>query len=143
VVEAENDGKQRLLAWQARKVLAHIDRHIASRLLVADLSMLVRRSEAHFSRSFKHTLGQSPNAFVVRRRVELAAQSLLQTDMSLSDISLECGFVDQAHLCKHFRVVTGETPAAWRRKRRVQGAKMEGVDGPGESKEADFARATA
>jgi transcriptional regulator GlxA family with amidase domain len=49
----------------------------------------------------------------------LATQHMLQTDAPLSDIALRCGFVDQAHLCKHFRKVTGETPAAWRRARRA------------------------
>jgi AraC family transcriptional regulator len=110
-----DDGKERLLAWQARKVLEYIDGHITSRVLVADLCALVWRSEAHFSRSFRGTFGYTPHAFVVRRRVELASKYMLQTDMSLSDVALGCGFVDQAHLCKHFRVVTGETPAAWRR----------------------------
>jgi AraC family transcriptional regulator len=122
-------GKERLLAWQARKVLDYIDRHITSRVLVPDLCALVRRSEAHFSRSFRGTFGYSPHAFVVRRRLELAAKYMLQTDMSLSDIALECGFVDQAHLCKHFRVIIGETPAAWRRAQSVQGADMERADG--------------
>jgi AraC family transcriptional regulator len=128
---AADDGKARLLAWQARKVLDYIDGHITSRVLVTDLCALVRRSEAHFSRSFRGTFGYSPHAFVVRRRVELAAKYMLHTDMSLSDIALGCGFVDQAHLCKHFRVVTGETPAAWRRAKRAQGADMEPIDGPG------------
>jgi hypothetical protein len=36
-----DDGKEHLLAWQARKVLDHIDRHITSRVLVADLCALV------------------------------------------------------------------------------------------------------
>jgi transcriptional regulator GlxA family with amidase domain len=128
---AADDAKERLLAWQARKVLDHIDRHITSRVLVADLCGLVWRSEAHFSRSFRGTFGYSPHAFVIRRRVQLAAKYMLQTEMSLSDIALGCGFVDQAHLCKHFRVVTGESPAAWRRAKRAQGADMERVDGPG------------
>jgi transcriptional regulator GlxA family with amidase domain len=127
VLAAADDGKERLLAWQIRKVLDYIDRHITSRVLVADLCALVWRSEAHFSRSFRGTFGYSPHAFVIRRRVELAAKYMLQTDMSLSDIALGCGFVDQAHLCKQFRVVTGETPAAWRRTKRAQGADMERI----------------
>src|ERR1700731_1065706 len=90
--EGAGDGKERLLAWQARKVLDHIDRHITSRVLVADLCALVQRSEAHFSRSFRRTFGESPHSFVVRRRVELAAQYMLTTDSSLSDIALRCGF---------------------------------------------------
>jgi AraC family transcriptional regulator len=126
-----DDGKERLMAWQARKVIDYIDRHITSRVFVADLCALVLRSEAHFSRSFRGTFGYSPHAFVVRRRVELAAKYMLQTDMSLTDIALECGFVDQAHLCKHFRVVIGKTPAAWRRAKTVQGADRKRVDGLG------------
>jgi AraC family transcriptional regulator len=124
---AADDGKERLLAWQARKVLDYIDGHIGSRVLVADLCALVWRSEAHFSRSFRGTFGCSPHAFVVRRRIELAARHMLQTDMCLSDIALACGFVDQAHLCKHFRAVIGETPGAWRRAKRSQDPDMEPI----------------
>jgi AraC family transcriptional regulator len=113
------DGGARLLAWQARKVNDYIDSHITGPILVADLGALIQRSEAHFSRSFKRTFGESPHAFVVRRRVELAAQYMLTTDGSLSDIALRCGFTDQPHFCKQFRQATGETPAAWRRVHRA------------------------
>ena len=112
------DGSGSLLAWQARKVRDYIDSHIIESILVADLCALIQRSEAHFSRSFKRTFGQSPHSFVVRRRVELAAQYMLASDASLSDIALRCGFTDQAHLCKHFRHAVGHTPAAWRRAHR-------------------------
>ena len=112
------DGRGRLLAWQARKVRDYIDSHITGPVLVADLCALIQRSEAHFSRSFKRTFGESPHGFVVRRRVELAARYMLTTDASLSDIALRCGFTDQAHLCKHFRQTAGQTPAAWRRAHR-------------------------
>jgi AraC family transcriptional regulator len=113
------DGRGRLLAWQARKVRDYIDTHISGPVLVADLCALVQRSEAHFSRSFKRTFGESPHSFVVRCRVELAAQYMLTTDASLSDIALRCGFTDQAHLCRHFRQTAGQTPAAWRRAHRL------------------------
>jgi AraC family transcriptional regulator len=114
------DRGGRLLAWQARKVGNYIDGHITGPVFVADLCALIDRSEAHFSRSFKRTFGESPHAFVIRRRLELAARYMLQTDPSLSTIALPCGFTDQAHLCKHFRRSTGHTPAAWRRARRTQ-----------------------
>ena len=110
----------RLLAWQARKVREYVDAHIAGPIRVADLCALIQRSEAHFSRAFKRTFGASPHAFVNHRRVQLAAQYMLETDAPLSDIALRCGFTDQAHLCKRFRQATGETPGAWRRARRMQ-----------------------
>jgi AraC family transcriptional regulator len=114
------DARGRLLAWQARRVKDYIDAHIAGPLLVGELCALIQRSEAHFSRSFKRTFGESPHAFLIRRRLDLAAQYMLDTDASLSDISVRCGFTDQAHLSKHFRQVTGQTPAFWRRVRRTQ-----------------------
>ena len=117
--EGAPDGRGRLLEWQARKVREYIDGHITGPVPVADLCALIQRSEAHFSRSFKRTFGESPHAFVMRRRVELAARYMLATDAPLSDIALRCGFADQAHLSKNYRQAVGQTPAAWRRVHRL------------------------
>jgi AraC family transcriptional regulator len=117
--EAALDGRRRLIAWQARKVCDYIDNKIAGPLLVSELCALVQLSEANFSRSFKRTFGESPHAFVIRRRLEFAADYMLQSEVSLSDIALRCEFADQAHLSKHFRQATDHTPAAWRRASRT------------------------
>src|ERR1700693_908405 len=58
------DGRGRLLAWQARKVHDYIDSHITGPVLVADLCAIVQCSEAHFSRSFQRTFGESTHSFV-------------------------------------------------------------------------------
>ena len=114
-------GKGRLLAWQVRKVREYVNAHLATRILLVDLSALVRLGESHFSRVFKRTFEESPHAFVVRRRLEVATDHMLHTDASLRDIALECGFTDQAHLTKSFRQAMGQTPAAWRRAHSASG----------------------
>jgi AraC family transcriptional regulator len=119
VVEGNSDQRARLIAWQVRKVRDYIDSHITGRILVSDLCALVRLSEAYFSRSFKCTFGESPHAFVLRRRLEFAAQYMLQTDVSLCDIALRCGFADQAHFSKQFRQANGLNPSVWRRTART------------------------
>jgi AraC family transcriptional regulator len=116
------DGRGHLQTWQARKVRDYIEIHIAEPLRVADLCVLIERSEAYFSRAFKRTFGESPHAFLVRRRLQLAKQYMLETDAPLTDIALRCGFSDQAHFCKHFRQISGATPASWRRIHRASGA---------------------
>jgi AraC family transcriptional regulator len=107
-----------LLAWQMRLVESYIEEHIGRQILVADLSTLLELSEAHFSRAFRLSCGEPPHAYIVRRRVEFAAQLMLASRDPLSEIALKCGFHDQAHLTKQFRRFTGEPPAAWRRLRR-------------------------
>lgn len=104
-----------LLPWQARKLREYIDTHISDPISVTDLGALVGVGEWYFASSFRQTFGITPRAFLVRRRLELAAQHMLQTDAPLSDIALECGFTDQAHFGNRFREATGLTPAAWRR----------------------------
>jgi AraC family transcriptional regulator len=113
------DARGRLLAWQARKVRDYIDTHLAEALRVQDLCSLLQLSEAHFSRSFRRTFGESPHAFLVRQRLRRAERYMLETGTSLSEIALQCGFTDQAHLSRLFRQHTGRTPGSWRRARRT------------------------
>jgi len=122
-------GRRALLGWQIRRVNDYVDAYLGTRILVSDLSAIVQRSEAHFARAFKKTFGVSPHAYVLRRRVEKASHLMLVTDDSLSDIALACGMTDQAHLCKIFRQMTGQTPAAWRRERRALHTEDEAAPG--------------
>src|SRR5277367_1760631 len=108
---------QTLQVWQLRRVREYIDSHIDSRIRVSDLGELVNRSEGHFSRTFKRSLGHSPHAYVNRCRVEHACNLMLNSEAALSEIAQSCGFVDQSHLCNLFRQMTGLSPAAWRRER--------------------------
>jgi AraC family transcriptional regulator len=105
----------RLIAWQRRRVLDHIEARLAMPLRNRELASLVGFSEFHFNVAFRNSLGASPHEFVIRRRIERAQQLMLSTGMSLADIACECGLADQAHLSRLFRKVVGETPAAWRR----------------------------
>ena len=116
--EVQVKARRGLLTWQVRKIREFIDGRISGRLLVSDLSSVLQMSEAHFSRLFKLSFGESPHAFILRRRLELAARLMLESAATLSDIALQCGFTDQAHLCKQFRQAVGQSPAAWRRAQR-------------------------
>ena len=108
-----------LLAWQVRRIREYIDANLSSRISVAQLSAQVHCSEGHFSRAFRQTVGESPHAYIVICRVQAAAVFMMKTDATLSEIAIDCGFTDQAHLCKQFRSLLGQTPAAWRRAQRV------------------------
>jgi AraC family transcriptional regulator len=108
-------GIAALLPWQSRRVLDYIEEHLGTPIRVSDLSVLLNRTEAHFSRVFKRTFGVSPHAYVLRRRIERASRLMIESSTPLSEIALKCGFNDQAHFSKRFRQHTGATPAAWRR----------------------------
>ena len=103
----------------ARCQIERIDRWIEANLdegiQIEQLAELVNLSRSHFSRSFQRTLGETPLAYVHRRRVGRAQQLMLTTRRSLAQIAIDCGLSDQCHLTRVFRRVTGTTPAHWRR----------------------------
>jgi AraC family transcriptional regulator len=110
-----------LAAWQIARVRAYIDSNLHRTIHIQDLSAVARRSKAHFSRKFKRAVGESPHAYVVRRRVERAGHLMMTSTASLSEIALSVGFSDQAHLCRLFRQAFGQSPASWRRERGAPG----------------------
>jgi AraC-like DNA-binding protein len=101
-----------------RRVLAHIEAHLAEKIELRDLAALAGLSECHFSRAFKQSLAVPPHRYLMRRRVTAAAALIEQTDRPLSDISLEVGFADQSHFTRVFVELTDETPRAYRRRHR-------------------------
>jgi AraC family transcriptional regulator len=109
-----------LTGWQIARVRAFIDKNLHRTIHTRDLSAVVRRSPAHFSRSFKLTFGETPHAYVVKRRLEKACYLMVTSSASLSEIALSAGFSDQAHLSKLFRQTFGQSPANWRREREMQ-----------------------
>ncbi|HKR34824.1 MAG TPA: AraC family transcriptional regulator [Steroidobacteraceae bacterium] len=106
-----------LSPWQLRKVTRHIEAQLDQPIRNEDLAALVRLNPSHFGRAFRNSCGESPHEYVIRRRVERAQGLMLSTDASLSEIALDCGLADQAHLSRLFRRIVGETPRAWRRAR--------------------------
>ena len=107
-----------LAPWQVRRVTEYIEEHLSSTIRLQDLAGIARLSHSHFCRAFKESLGHPAHAYVMRRRVNRAQGLMLTTSESLSQIAALCGMADQAHFCKLFRRLVGESPNAWRRANR-------------------------
>jgi AraC family transcriptional regulator len=108
-----------LAAWQIVRLRAYIDSNLHRTIHIPNLSAVARLSPAHFSRKFKLAGGESPHAYVMRRRLERACHLMMASAKPLSEIALSVGFSDQAHLCRLFRQAFGQSPANWRRKRGI------------------------
>jgi uncharacterized glyoxalase superfamily protein PhnB len=65
-----------------------VDARYSKRLSVDDLARAASFSRAHFSREFRRAFGESPNAYLLTRRLERAAALLRTTDQSVADEAL-------------------------------------------------------
>jgi len=125
-----------LAPWQLRKSKALIETHLAEPLSIGQLAEVCGLSPGHFSRQFAHCTGMPPRRWIMRRRIEVACEKLVSTNVSLADLAQSCGFADQSHFTRVFATVTGEAPGRWRRERRAR--QHTGLGGASLSKLDDY-----
>ncbi|WP_416067224.1 helix-turn-helix domain-containing protein [Rhizobium sp. ZK1] len=117
---ANEEGRRRpatggLAPWQENRVKKYIEENLSTAISLDELAGLVRLSTSYFSAAFKVSFDMSPHNYIISRRVEHAKHRMANSSDSLSEIALDCGLSDQAHLSRIFRKATGTTPSAWRR----------------------------
>lgn len=117
--EADDRTNARLTQAQMNKLISVVNARADYRMTVAEMAETVGLSESWFANVFKQTTGTTPLQWQLGKRVSLAQNMLAESDLTVAAIAAQLGFSDQAHLTKTFRQVAGETPAAWRRMRRV------------------------
>jgi AraC family transcriptional regulator len=103
-----------LARWQANRVEAYIAENLTRRIRAVDLARVVQLSSGHFTRAFRETFGETPIAYVARRRMRHAQDLMINTGDCLSQIALACGLSDQSHFTRVFRRAVGMSPRAWR-----------------------------
>ena len=106
-------------ADHAALVVDDIQRYIQDNysrpLALRDVAAQVHLSERHTRRLFQQVTGQSITGYLTDLRMRVAAQSLLDPQLSVTEVATRCGYQDVRYFITLFRRRTGQTPVAFRR----------------------------
>lgn len=69
----------------------------------------------YLATTFRQRFGVTIGEFVRKLRIEQACAELRKGEVSLTEVALQAGFVDQSHFTKVFKSYLGTTPAQYRR----------------------------
>ncbi len=100
------------------KVLTWIHKHLNKIHNNESLAEMAGMSRNGFLRLFENSLGEAPQKYCRRKRIEHACELLHFSDLSLEEIAAETGFSDRYHFTRVFWKVMHFTPAAFRRQLR-------------------------
>jgi AraC-like DNA-binding protein len=96
------------------RVLEYIHAHFAENLSVQDLAKRNNMSLSYFSHLFKEVMHIAPIEYRNRVRIDHAYELLTTTNMKVSAIAEECGFISLSQFNELFRRQTGKTPRNFR-----------------------------
>ncbi|MBI1358585.1 MAG: helix-turn-helix domain-containing protein [Acidobacteria bacterium] len=97
------------------RVLGKIEAHLDADLSLQALADESGYSRAHFLRLFRLATGVTPHQYILSLRLKRAQDQLKQSDASISDVALSCGFSSQSHMTSLFRRRLEMTPGEFRR----------------------------
>ncbi len=96
-------------------VARHIRKHITDQLDITGLARRAFMSDDHFTRLFRKEMGETPNAYIIRLKMERAELLLITTQLPVSHIATMLGYDEVPYFTRLFKKKVGRTPTEYRK----------------------------
>lgn len=103
------------------KTIMHILTDISAPADLKTISVTMGISQCYFSELFHKEMGTTFTKWLNRVRVDKALHLLEETEESVLEIAMDCGYNNVSHFIRTFRNLNGCTPSEYRNKNRKHG----------------------
>ena len=114
-IQKSVDYSSTLSQQRIKQMITYIHRHYHEPILLSDIASSAHISKSECYRCFQKLIGMKPFEYLVEYRLENAARLLLETEMTISEISLACGYNSLSYFGKTFKQYTCMAPLSYRR----------------------------
>ncbi len=97
-------------------IKAKLDKCVYEKKSIRDIAKELCISQPKLTNDFKLCYGITPYQYVLERKIEIAANLLIDSSESIHNIALDLGFVDQPSFTNRFKKVMGISPTEYRKK---------------------------
>jgi AraC-like DNA-binding protein len=92
-----------------------LDEHLYKEHSIADICGRFHINREKLQSGFREFVQSTVHAYIIRQRIERAAQRLLESDDSVKAVALDSGYKKQRSFNKTFKSIYHLTPAAYRK----------------------------
>lgn len=101
------------------RVETYIGEHYGELITLEELTAVAGLSVSQLERYCKRIYRLTPRQMIHKARIEKASRMLTESDASITDIALTCGYSDHSAFSRQFKVLTGITPNQFRQSARA------------------------
>jgi transcriptional regulator GlxA family with amidase domain len=98
-----------------KEAILLMESNIEDPLSIDELAQLVGISRRQIERLFKSNVGVTPARYYMEHRLTHARQLIQQSNLSIFEVSVACGFVSSAHFSRTYHRFFGKSPIDTRR----------------------------
>jgi AraC-like DNA-binding protein len=92
----------------------HLHQNYTQTIAMADLVKLTGLSVAQLERNFHKIFSLTPRQMMVKIRLDAASSLLAESQLSITDIAVACGYQDHSAFSRIFKATVGMTPSEYR-----------------------------
>lgn len=104
-----NDLHIKEIPSNIQQSINYIHNYYLKKISLDVLAKQSKLSKYHFIKVFSQKMGLTPHQYIIGLRLEYAIK-LFKRNIPLSQIALKCGFNDQSHFIRTFKIYYGFTP---------------------------------
>jgi len=92
----------------------YIQKNYNQKILISDIAAAGSVCRSRCCQLFNEYIGQTPNTYLIRYRIQKSCEMLTKTNMSIIEISMACGFQSPSYFIQVFQKENGLTPRDYR-----------------------------
>jgi YesN/AraC family two-component response regulator len=97
------------------QIIDYISEHLTETIAIADIAEKLHLNAQYIMRLFKKEVGCPVLQYITATRIALAVRYLTETNISVAEVALLCGFDNYSYFIRIFKRFTNETPVAYRK----------------------------
>lgn len=99
----------------AEKIKEIIDNHIGENIKILDICDKLKMCKSSIINIFKNKYHITPNQYKFNKKMDIAKNMLLNENISIKQISISLGFIDQYHFSNSFKKHYKMYPSEYRK----------------------------
>lgn len=95
-------------------VLDYIEKHYTEKISISELGQIIHVCDDRLTRLFKNTIGVTPMAYIIQKRIAHSIDLINTTDLPLEEIAILSGFGSNSYMTRYFKQKLETTPGRYR-----------------------------